>query len=52
MSIAFGSGFRVCLIVEPGWVGLNGASAPYGRGMGSEPSLGMYAVGRGRAVVT
>ena len=50
--MGFGSGFRVWRIVDPGWVGLKGAKAPYGRGIGSEPSLGMYAVGLGLAVVT
>lgn len=34
MSIGFGTGFLMCLMVEPGWEGLKGARAPYGFGRG------------------
>lgn len=50
--MGFITGFRTCLIEEPGSDGLKGASAPYGRGIGSSAlSSGMYALGRGSAVV-
>ena len=51
-SIGLIMGFLICLIVEPGSEGLNGACAPYGLGTGSsDSSSGMYAFGRGSAVV-
>ena len=51
-SIGFMIGFLMCRKLDPGSVGLNGACAPYGLGTGnSDSSSGMYAFGRGSAVV-
>ena len=42
ISMGFGIGLRTCRMVEPGSVGLKGAWAPYGRGIGrSASSSGM-----------
>mmetsp|Transcript_31125 Transcript_31125/g.92770 ORF Transcript_31125/g.92770 Transcript_31125/m.92770 type:complete len:312 (-) Transcript_31125:1943-2878(-) len=49
MTISLISGLRMWRIVAPASVGLNGAKPPYGFGMPSDS--GMYALGRGSAVV-
>ena len=51
MSTGCGLGLRMCLMLEPSCDGWKGAKAPYGRGMGSCPLSGMYAVGLDTAVV-
>lgn len=51
-SIGLIIGFLMCLMLVPDSSGLNGAWTPYGLGTGSsDSSSGMYAFGRGSAVV-
>lgn len=51
MSTGCGLGLRMCLMLAPNCDGLKGARAPYGLGMGSSPLSGIYALGRGTAVL-
>lgn len=53
MSIGLGCGLRMCLMLAPAGLGLNGAWLPYGFGIGNSPSVdGRYAFGRGSAFVS